>query len=243
MESCRTGHLIGIVEYHGRGKGREETCLVELPCSIMNGTPFFLELMAQHIGITAISVLIITILGLSIGIFMTKHVLLASIVLRLTSFLYTIPSIALFGILVSISGIGLRSAVIAIVLYGLLPMIRNTYTGLQEVDPDVLESALGMGTTRWQLLWTVRFPLALPIIFSGFRTMVVMTIALGGIASFIGAGGLGRAIWRGISTNFPEMTIAGSLLIALFAIITDLLLEILEKRVRTRYLGEEKNHA
>jgi len=205
--------------------------------------PFFLELMGQHIVITLICVLIITVAGLGLGIVMTKHVFLAAIVLRLTSFLYTIPSIALFGILVSISGIGLKSAVIAIVLYGLLPMVRNTYTGLKEVSPDVLEAAVGMGTTAWQLLWNIRLPLALPIIFSGFRTMVVMTIALGGIASFIGAGGLGRAIWRGISTNFPEMTIAGSLLIALFAIITDLILEVLEKGVRKRYLGEEESHA
>ena len=209
----------------------------------MDRFPFFLELMGQHIAITFICVFIITITGILLGIVMTKHVLLAGIVLRLTSFLYTIPSIALFGILVSISGIGLKSAVIAIVLYGLLPMVRNTYTGLKEVSPDILEAAIGMGTSGWQLLWIIRFPLALPIIFSGFRTMVVMTIALGGIASFIGAGGLGRAIWRGISTNFPEMTIAGSLLIALFAIIADLILEVLEKQVRKRYLGEEESHA
>lgn len=205
---------------------------------------FFLELMVQHVYITLISVSIITVVGLLLGILMTKHPLLAGIVLRLTSFLYTIPSIALFGILVSITGIGLKSAVIAIVLYGLLPMIRNTYTGLQEVSPDILEAAVGMGTSKWQLLLNIRFPLALPVIFSGFRTMVVMTIALGGIASFIGAGGMGRAIWRGISTNFPEMTIAGSLLIALYAILSDIVLEIIERRVRSRFLGQEEiSHA
>ena len=133
----------------------------------------------------------------------------------------------------------MKSAIIAIVLYGLLPMIRNTYTGLMEVSPDILEAAIGMGTTKRQLLIGIRLPLALPMIFSGFRTMVVMTIALGGIASFIGAGGMGRAIWRGISTNYPEMTIAGSLLIALMAIFSDLCLEFIERRVRNRYLGEE----
>src|SRR5690554_601490 len=161
----------------------------------MDRLPFFLELMGQHIVITLICVFIITVVGLCLGILMTKHVLLAGIVLRLTSFLYTIPSIAIFGILVSISGIGLTSAVIAIVLYGLLPMVRSTYTGLIEVDDDVIEAAVGMGTDRRQLLFWVRLPLALPVIFNGFRTMAVMTIALGGIASFIGAGGLGRAIW------------------------------------------------
>ena len=121
--------------------------------------------MGQYIVITLICVFIITVVGLCFGILMTKHVLLAGIVLRLTSFLYTIPSITLFGILVSISDIRLKSAVIAIVLYGLLPMVRNTYTGLQEVSPDVLEAAVGMGTTRWQFLWIIRFPLALRIIF------------------------------------------------------------------------------
>lgn len=199
---------------------------------------FFLELLLQHITITLISVGIITGIGLLAGVLMLQSRWFATGVLRLTSFLYTIPSIALFGILVSITGIGMKSAVIAIVLYGLLPMVRNTYTGLKGVDPEILESAVGMGTTKRQLLLKIQLPLALPVIFSGFRTMVVMTIALTGIASFIGAGGMGRAIWRGISTNFPEMTLAGSLLIAVMAIGTDLFLEWIEGRLRTHYLGE-----
>ncbi len=150
----------------------------------------------------------------------------------------------LFGILVKITGIGLRSAIIVILLYGVLPMIRMTYTGLMEVDDEIIESATGMGSTETQLLLRIRFPLALPVIFSGFRTMVVMTIALGAIASFIGAGGLGQAIWRGISTNFPEMTLAGSLLVAFSAILIDLLLEQVEKMIRMKYLGEKgEKHA
>lgn len=203
---------------------------------------FFSELLLQHLLITIISVSIITVLGLVTGILMTKNRFLASLVLRVTSFLYTIPSIALFGVLVSITGIGMKSAIIAIVLYGLLPMIRNTYTGLLEVDSEIVESAVGMGSTNSQLLFRIKLPLAIPVIFSGFRTMVVMVISLGGIASFIGAGGLGRAIWRGISTNYPEMTIAGSLLIALLAIGTDLIFEVLEKYLRGRYLGEKENN-
>ncbi|NCC63793.1 MAG: ABC transporter permease [Spirochaetia bacterium] len=201
--------------------------------------PFFLELLAQHALITLISISIITVVGFCLGLLMTKHKLIAGILLRLTSFLYTIPSIALFGILVSITGIGMKSAVIAIVLYGLLPMIRSTYTSLVEVPADIIEAAVGMGTAKGQLLVNIRLPLALPVIFSGFRTTVVMTIALTGIASFIGAGGMGRAVWRGISTNYPEMTIAGSFLIALMAILSDLVLEFVERRVRIRFLGEE----
>ncbi len=201
---------------------------------------FFSELLLQHMILTGISVAIITVLGLLTGIAMSRNKKVAVLVLRITSFLYTIPSIALFGFLVSITGIGTKSAVIALVLYGSLPIIRNTYTGLTEVDPEILEAATGMGSTRRQLLLRIQLPLALPMIISGFRTMVVMTIALGGIASFIGAGGLGNAIWRGINTNFPEMTIAGSLLVALFAIVSDWALEFVEKRLRKRYLGTKE---
>lgn len=157
--------------------------------------------------------------------------------LTLTSFLYTIPSIALFGLLVTITGIGNDSAIVALIIYGLLPITRNTYVGITEVDPDIRESALGMGSTHMQMLIRVELPLALPVIFSGFRTMVVMTISLAGIASFIGAGGLGVAIYRGITTYFPEMIFAGSLLVALMAITTDLILSRIELFLHRRILG------
>lgn len=199
---------------------------------------FFLELLLQHIGITLIAVSIITILGLTIGIIMTRNEILASIILVVTNFLYTIPSIALFGILVTISGIGNKSAIIALIIYGLLPMIRNTYVGIREVDSKIIESAVGMGTTKKQLLFRIELPLALPVIISGFRTMVIMTIALGGIASFIGAGGLGVAIYRGISTYFPEMIIAGSFLVALLAIVVDWFLQVIENILTKRILGK-----
>lgn len=170
---------------------------------------------------------------------MTRNKLLAKVALRFTSFLYTIPSIALFGFLVAITGIGRRSAITALVLYGILPIIRNTYVGIIEVDNQIIESAVAMGSTRNQLLFKIQLPLASPVIMAGFRTMVIMTIALGGIASFIGAGGLGVAIWRGITTNFPVMTIAGSLLVALFAIVTDLLLEFVENKMKIRNAGNK----
>lgn len=198
---------------------------------------FFSELLIQHIILTLISVAIIIVIGLSIGILMTRHGGFASVILTVTNFLYTIPSIALFGALVIVSGIGDRSAVIALVIYGLLPVIRNTYVGINEVDDQIIESAIGMGSTKLQLLFRVQLPLALPVIFAGIRTMVIMTIALCGIASFIGAGGLGVAIWRGITTNFPEMTLAGSLLVATLAILSDFAMEAVEKYLRRRILG------
>ncbi len=198
---------------------------------------FFINLLLEHLTLTLISVAIITVLGLSIGVYMTRNEIFAKVMLALTNFLYTIPSIALFGFLVIITGIGNKSAITALVLYGLLPIVRNTYVGIREVDAQIMESAKGMGSTKGQLLFKVQLPLALPVILAGFRTMVIMTIALCGIASFIGAGGLGVAIWRGITTNFPEMTIAGSLLVALLAIVSDLLLELAEKKMKKRILG------
>lgn len=198
---------------------------------------FFSELLIEHIMLTLISIAFITLIGLTIGILMTKRKSFAQIMLALTNFLYTIPSIALFGFLVFFTGIGNTSAIIALVVYGMLPIIRNTYVGINDVDDQIIESAVGMGCTNTQLLFRVQLPLALPVIFAGFRTMVIMTIALAGIASFIGAGGLGRAIWRGITTYYPEMTFAGSLLVAGLAIIADLIMEVIERLLKRRILG------
>lgn len=198
---------------------------------------FFLKITIEHITLTLISILIITVIGLSTGIYMTRNKMFATVVLAVSNVLYTIPSIALFGALVIITGIGNKSAIIALVIYGLLPVIRNTYVGINEVDSQVIESAIGMGSTDMQLLIKVQLPLALPVIFAGFRTMVIMTIALCGIASFIGAGGLGVAIWRGITTNFPEMTMAGSLLVATIAIVADFIMGLIENYMKLRILG------
>jgi len=198
---------------------------------------FFIKLILEHIFLSGTAVLIISVVGISLGILITKYENIASFVLNLVNFLYTIPSIALFGFLVSVTGIGNKSALIALILYGILPMIRNTYTGIKEVDSQIIEAAKGMGSTDKQLLFKIQLPLAMPFIISGFRTMVIMTIALAGIASFIGAGGLGVAIWRGITTNFPEMTFAGSILVALLAIIADLILGFAEKKINKKIYG------
>lgn len=201
---------------------------------------FFLELLVEHITLSGIAIIIITLIGVSVGIFITRNEVVASFVISLTNFLYTIPSIALFGVFAGTIGIGEKAALPALVIYGLLPVIRNTYVGIREVDPLIVESAIAMGVTDRQLLVKVQLPIALPVIFAGFRTMVVMTIALTGMASFIGAGGLGVAIWRGITTYFQEMTVAGSFLVAFLAIATDLILGIIEKKIRKRVLGEEQ---
>ena len=201
---------------------------------LLTRSDFFIELVVQHLLLSFTAIIIITVVGITTGILIAKSPKAASIVIGLTNVLYTIPSIAMFGFFVSITGIGNTTAIIALVIYGLLPVIRNTYVGLTEVDSQILEAAVGMGSTPWQLLSKIQFPLALPVIIAGIRNMVVMTIALAGIASFIGAGGLGVAIWRGITTNFDEMTVAGSLLVALLAFVADGSLGMIEKRLLRR---------
>lgn len=171
---------------------------------------------------------------------MTRYPKIAPAVLSFVNFLWTIPVIAFFGIMMSILGLTRANALSALLIYGLLPIVRNTYVGIMEVDPFVIESAKGMGSTSWQLLFHIKLPLALPVIIAGFRNMAVMTISFAAIAAFIGVGGLGKAIWRGISLNNPSMTVAGSLLVALLAIIVDLILGFVEKKVLKRVQGTEK---
>lgn len=190
----------------------------------------FLKWLLEHLQISLISILIAIALGLAIGIFISEFPKSSRPVMGLVNFIYTIPSISLLGFLIPLSGIGNTTAVIALTVYALLPMVRNTYTGLTNVSPLLIEAATGMGSTRLQVLVKIKLPLAMPVIMAGVRNMAVMTIALAGIASFIGAGGLGVAIYRGITTNNRAMTIAGSLLIALLAIAVDLIIGAAEKK-------------
>jgi osmoprotectant transport system permease protein len=192
---------------------------------------FFWELMVEHLQISLISIVIAMAIGLVIGIFISEYQKCSKIVIGVVNFIYTIPSISLLGFLIPLSGIGDTTAIIALTVYALLPMVRNTYTGLTNVNPLLIEAATGMGSTDFQVLVKIKLPLAMPIIIAGIRNMAVMTIALAGIASFIGAGGLGVAIYRGITTNNKAMTLVGSLLIAILAIVVDFLIGVLEKRV------------
>ena len=201
---------------------------------------FFFELILEHLWISAISIIIAGILGLCIGIIISEYKKSSGVVLGIVNFIYTIPSISLLGFLIPFSGVGNKTAIIALSVYALLPMVRNTNTGIDNINPAIIESAKGMGSTKFQILYKVKLPLAIPVIMSGLRNMVVMTIALAGIASFIGAGGLGVAIYRGITTNNPSMTIAGSLLIAVIAFLSDFILGIMEKTIQRRSIKSTK---
>ncbi len=201
---------------------------------------YLYELLLQHIVLSLTAIFIIVIIGVGTGIALLQYRRIRNIVLGVVNFLYTIPSIAMFGLFIPLIGIGFVNALVVLVIYGLLPMIRNTYTGLSEVDPKLLDAAKGMGATPMQIFVRVRWPLAFPTILSGFRTMVVMTIALAGLASFIGAGGLGQAIYRGINTNNSSLILAGSIAVALLALVTDLLIGFFEKSVKNRNRPKRK---
>lgn len=200
---------------------------------------FFLKLTIEHLQISLISIAIAIAIGLGLGILISEY-RRNKWILTVINLIYTIPAIALFGFLIPITGIGDLSAIVALTVYGLLPMVRSTYTGISEIDKNIIEAARGMGATGFQILYRIKLPLATPHILAAIRNMVIMTIALTGIAAFIGAGGLGVAIYRGITTNNIVMTVAGSLLIALLAIIIDLILSQAQKLISHRKKANKK---
>lgn len=198
---------------------------------------YFHELLLEHLQLSAIAIVLALAIGLLLGILIAEQDKFSLPVLGTINFIYTIPSIALFGILLPVTGLGNTTAIIALTVYALLPMVRNTYAGLTNINPVILEAGVGMGSTRWQLLWKIKLPLALPVIMAGVRNMVVMVIATCGIASFIGAGGLGVVIFRGITTYQLPLTYLGSLMIAAVALLCDILLGVVEKRITLRING------
>ena len=200
---------------------------------------FFTNLTIEHVLISLLAISIASVLGIILGIIISEYRRFSGLILGTVNILYTIPSIALLGFFITITGVGNTTALIALIIYALLPIIRSTYTGIININPLIIEASEGMGSTKLQQLFKIKLPLALPVLMSGIRNMVTMTIALAGIASFVGAGGLGVAIYRGITTNNSAMTFLGSLLIALLALIFDFILGIIEKRLtnhkRTKY--------
>src|SRR6201990_3552757 len=175
----------------------------------------------QHIGLTFISLFITVLIGLPLGIYITRNKKAAGLVLGFAGVLQTIPSIALLGFLIPVLGIGPIPAITALFLYALLPVIRNTYTGINEVDKTIVEAATAMGFSRWQTLTKVELPLAFPVILAGIRTATVINVGVATLAAYIAAGGLGEFIFGGISLNNTNMILAGAIPAALLAIIFD----------------------
>jgi osmoprotectant transport system permease protein len=182
----------------------------------------------QHIGLTFISLIIAVIIGLPLGIFIARKKQYAGTVLGIAGVLQTIPSIALLGFMIPLLGIGAKPAIVALFIYALLPIIRNTYTGILGVDAYITEAATAIGMSKKQILLKVELPLAMPVILAGIRTATVINVGVATLASYIAAGGLGEFIFGGISLNNTNMILAGAIPAALLAIIFDFLLSRLQ---------------
>jgi len=209
---------------------------------MMDNRELIAERTLEHISIVGLAVGIAVMTAVPIGIAITQSRAVADAVLYAASMMITVPSIALFGLMIPLlapigHGIGYVPAVIAIILYSQLPIIRNTYSALADVDPALREAAAGMGMSRLQRLRQVEIPLALPVIMAGVRVAVVMNIGVAAIATYIGAGGLGTFISRGISQSDPRQLVTGAIAVSLLAIAADLGLALLQRALTARGLA------
>lgn len=189
----------------------------------------------QHLAMVLAAVAAASLLGIPAGVAMTRRPRLEKWILGFSNVVQTIPSLALFGFLIPlpfVGGIGVRTAIVALILYALLPIVRNTHVGLRGVDPSVKEAGLAMGMTDRQLLWQVELPLAVSVIVAGVRTAAIASVGIATIAAAIGAGGLGTYIFRGVASVNSTLILAGAVPAAALALLTDFGLGLLEKRLR-----------
>ncbi len=196
-----------------------------------------LELTLQHLALVAIAMALAVLIGVPLGIVLTRRQALRRWVLGAANVVQTVPSLALFGFLIPvplIGGIGARTAIVALTLYALLPIIRNTYVGVAGVDHAVIEAARGMGMTSQQMLWQVEIPLSLGVILAGIRVATVISVGVATIAAAIGAGGLGTYIFRGVAMVDNQVILAGAIPAAVLAVLADVSLGWAEHRLAAR---------
>lgn len=186
----------------------------------------------RHFLISIYGVLFAAIVGIPLGIWISKKMRMADLVIRIANIIQTIPSLAMISILMIGMGLGVNVVILTIFLYSLLPIIKNTYTGMRQVDRNTLDVGKGMGMTSWQRLYMIELPLSVSVIMAGIRNALVVAIGITAIGAFVGAGGLGDIIIRGTNaTNGASIILAGALPTALMAIITDLGLGFIERRL------------
>ncbi|KQX48932.1 MULTISPECIES: ABC transporter permease [unclassified Paenibacillus] len=184
--------------------------------------PKIVQKTGEHIELSLISVILACLIAIPFGIYLTTHKRLANGVITVVSVIQTIPSLALFGFMIPLVGIGTKPAIIALTLYALLPILQNTYVGVSSVTPSLIEAGTGMGMTRWQILWMVQLPIARSFIMAGVRLVAVQTISLATIATYIAAGGLGDIITRGIAMINTNTILEGAIPVSLLVIIVNL---------------------
>lgn len=185
----------------------------------------------EQIYISAIALALGIIVAVPLGIVLTRFKKVAKLVIGLASMLQTIPSLALLALMIPILGIGKVPAIVALFIYSLLPILRNTYAGMEDVNPTLIDSAKGMGMTNWESIRMVELPLALPVIMAGIRLSAVYVIAWSTLASYIGAGGLGDFIFNGLALYDPSLIIGGTIPVTILALVADWLLGIIERKL------------
>ncbi|GAF40307.1 osmoprotectant ABC transporter [Agrilactobacillus composti DSM 18527 = JCM 14202] len=185
----------------------------------------------EQLYISAIALLLGIVVAVPLGIILTRFPKTAKVVISIASMLQTVPSLALLALMIPIFGIGKLPAVVALFIYSLLPILRNTYIGMEDVDPVLKDSAKGMGMTNLQSITQVEVPMAMPVIMAGIRLSAVYVIAWATLASYIGAGGLGDLIFSGLNLFQPDLIIGGTIPVTLLALLVDYLLGKLEKRL------------
>ncbi|NIK79153.1 osmoprotectant transport system permease protein [Paenibacillus castaneae] len=198
---------------------------------IKNRQEDIIQATLEHIQISFIALIIAIVISIPTGLILTRFPRLASPIIGVASLFQTIPSLALLGFMIPLVGIGMVPAIVALTVYALLPIMRNTYTGIMNVEKSIKEAGVGMGMTSWQVMTKIELPLALNVIMAGIRTATVMIIGVATLASLVGAGGLGDLIFRGISTVNTELILAGTIPAALLALLFDFILERMEKAV------------
>jgi len=225
-----------MIDHHKGRQTVQQGTRLETVAFIAANLPLIWQRTVEHILLVGAAVSVAIVTGVTIGILITQSRAAADRVLYIAAVIMTIPSIALFGLLIPVlslvgQGIGYLPALIALILYSQLPIIRNTYTAIMNVDPALREAARGMGMTTMQRLKTVELPIALPVIVNGVRNAVVLNIAIAAIATYIGAGGLGTFISRGISQTDIRQLITGALAVSVLAIAADFALLGLQRRL------------
>ncbi len=187
----------------------------------------------EHLWLTVLAMTIAALIGVPLGVFIYRRRTAAPLVLGVAEVVQTIPSLAMLAFLFAVYGIlGTAPAVTALVLYALLPIVVNTFTGLKELSPEIIEAADGVGMSGWQRLWMVELPLALPMVVAGIRTSTVWTVGIATLSTYIGAGGLGDFISRGLARNDPRLTLLGAVPAAMMAVILSLGIRLIERRLR-----------
>lgn len=186
----------------------------------------------EHIVLVAISIAIAFAISLVLGIWASRRPRVYAAIVAVAALLYTIPSLALFAMLIPLLGLGAKPAITGLVAYSILILVRNIATGLREVPADIVDAATGMGFNRAQRLWRIELPLALPVIVAGLRIAIVTQIGIATIAAYINAGGLGYLIFSGINQRFPEKILVGAAVASLLAIAADRGLAYVERRLR-----------